>query len=160
MENTIRTIRTIKVYPEKCIGCRSCEIICSAYHADPKYGAVNLKRSRIHVFRDEENDLFVPILAGTYTDAECLSRHIITLNGKEYEECSFCRSSCPSREWFKEPDAPDIPLKCDACGEPPPEGGPLCVQWCYCDALIYGPERQEQVIKKIEEEFEEEVEDL
>lgn len=120
---------------------------------------VNPKRSRIHIFRDEANDLFVPILAGAHTEAECLSRHTITVGEKEYEECSFCRSSCPSRTWFKEPDDQEVSLKCDACGEPPPEGGPLCVQWCYHDALVYAPERQEKVETK-PEAIEDEVEEL
>jgi benzoyl-CoA reductase subunit BamC len=141
---TIRRIRTIKISPDKCIGCRACESICSAFHAEPKYSVVNPKRSRIRVVRDEENDLFVPILAGTQTKAECASRHIIVINEKEYQECSFCRSSCSTRDWFKEPDAPNLVLRCDTCGDPQPEGGPLCVQWCITDALTL-EEREENV---------------
>jgi benzoyl-CoA reductase subunit BamC len=69
---------------------------------------------------------------------------MIRIKGKEYGDCSFCRASCPSRDLFKEPDAKDIPLKCDMCGEPPPQEGPLCVRWCLEKALTY-------VEKKIEE---------
>lgn len=128
-----KIIKIIKIDPDKCTGCRACEAICSAFHNE--YAMVNAKRSRIRVFFDEENDLYVPILAGQYTDAECNGRHITVIRGKEYDECSFCRSSCPSRDLFKEPDS-DIPLKCDMCGEPPqPE--PLCVKWCLSDALTY-----------------------
>jgi len=57
------------------------------------------------------------------------------------------------------PDAEDIPLKCDVCGEPMPEGGPLCVQWCLNDSLTYEPERQEEIEAK-EEGEEEGVEEL
>jgi benzoyl-CoA reductase subunit BamC len=65
----------------------------------------------------------------------------LTIEGKEYDECFFCRASCPSRDLFKEPDS-GIPLKCDMCGEPPqPE--PLCVKWCMSDALMY-VEREEE----------------
>jgi benzoyl-CoA reductase subunit BamC len=138
-----KVIKTIKIDTDKCNGCRSCEIICSAFHADPKFNIVNLKRSRIRVVCDEENDLFVPTLAGQYTEADCDGRHITIIRGKEYRECSFCRASCPSRDLFKEPDA-DIPLKCDMCGEPMPRGGPLCVQWCLNKALTY--------IERVEEE--------
>ena len=80
--------------------------------------------------------LFVPILAGQYTDAECNGRHVTLIAGKEYGECSFCRAACPSRDLFIEPDA-DIPLKCDMCGEPPPLEGPSCVRVCLYDALVY-----------------------
>jgi benzoyl-CoA reductase subunit BamC len=132
----MKIVKTIRIDADKCTGCRSCEVICSAFHAEPKYSIVNSKRSRIRVFWDVENDLYVPILAGQYTDAECNGRHITIIKGKEYDECSFCRASCPSRDLFKEPDA-DIPLKCDMCGEPPPPEGPLCVTWCLYEALTY-----------------------
>lgn len=131
----MKAIKTIKIDSDKCTGCRSCEAICSAYHAVPKYSIVNPKRSRIRIFWDEENDLFVPILAGQYTNAECNSRNITVIKRKEYGECSFCRSSYPSRDLFKEPDA-DIPLKCDLCGEPMPPDGPACVKVCLDNALM------------------------
>ncbi len=146
----MKLIKTIKINADKCRGCKVCEAICSAYHAEPKYSTINPKRSRIRVFSEEDNNIYVPILAGQYTDAECNGRSTITINGKEYGECSFCRSSCPSRDLFKEPDAPDIPLKCDLCGEPPPAEGPMCVKGCLCDALTYvdrmedGGEEKEQ----------------
>jgi len=154
----IKTIKTIKIDTDKCSGCRACEVICSAFHAEPKYNIINPKRSRIRVFFDEENDLYVPILAGEYTETECNARTIVDIKGKEYGECSFCRSSCTSRDLFKEPDT-GLPLKCDACGEPMPEGGPLCVQWCLNHALTYLPEREVEVNEK-PEEVEVEVEDL
>ena len=155
---TTKTIKTIKIDPDKCTGCLACEIACSAYHAEPKYSIVNPERSRIRVFWDILNDVYVPILAGEYTETECNARYIMTIDGKEYGECSFCRSSCPSRDLFKEPDS-GVALKCDACGEPMPEGGPMCVQWCVSDALTYAPERTEEV-ELAEEEVEEEVEEL
>jgi benzoyl-CoA reductase subunit BamC len=158
MKTILKTIKTIKIDPYKCTGCRACEMACSTTHAKPQYGTVNPARSRIRVFWDEENDVYVPILAGEYTPAECNSRYVITMNGKEYGECSFCRSCCPSRDLFKEPDS-GIALKCDACGEPMPEGGPMCVQWCPSGALTYAPERTEE-IELPEEEVEAEVEEL
>lgn len=158
MQTIIKTIKTININPGKCTGCRACEMACSAFHAKPKYGIVNPTRSRIRVFWDESNDVYVPILAGEYTETECNSRYIMMINGKEYGECSFCRSSCPSRDIFKEPDT-GVALKCDACGEPMPEGGPTCVQWCSSDALTYAAERIEEV-EAAEEKEDDEVEEL
>ena len=54
-------LRYIRVDSDKCSGCRSCEVVCSAFHAAPKYSLTNPKRSRIRVFWDEADDLFVPI---------------------------------------------------------------------------------------------------
>ncbi len=154
----MKIVKTIKIDADKCSGCRACEVICAAYHAEPKYSIVNPARSRIRVFRDEENDLFVPILAGEYTEAECPGRMTTVIGGKEYGECSFCRSSCPSRDLFKEPDS-GLPLKCDMCGEPPLEE-PMCVKWCLTDALTYVEKEEEEEEEEKEEEKEKAVEFL
>jgi len=94
------------------------------------------------VFSDPLKNIYVPVFAGEYTEAECNGRNTYTINGREYDECSFCRASCPSRELFKEPDS-NLPLKCDVCEERSPEEEPLCVQWCINDALTY-EEREEE----------------
>jgi len=141
--------RVIIIDADKCVGCRSCEAICSAFHAEPKYSIVNPRRSRIRVFCDEDNNVFVPVIAGPYTDAECNGKNLTVINGKEYCECIFCRASCPSRDLFKEPDT-DIPLKCDMCGEPPPPE-PMCVKWCLSGALTFierEREEEEEVRKR------------
>jgi len=94
------------------------------------------------VYFDEIKGMYVPVRAGEYTQAECNGRHIYTIDEKEYNECSFCGASCPSRELFKEPDS-GLPLKCDMCEEEPPLEEPMCVQWCLSDALTY-EEREEE----------------
>ena len=131
-----KIVKEIKVDLDKCIGCRACEVACSAFHATPKYGSTNPARSRIRVMVDELNDVYVPIRAGDYTPAECTGRHSYTINAKEYRECSFCGVSCPSRDYFKEPDS-GLPLKCDMCESDPPLAEPMCVQVCPHDALTY-----------------------
>ncbi|MCL4367833.1 MAG: 4Fe-4S binding protein [Actinobacteria bacterium] len=131
-----KVVKEIKVDLDKCIGCRACEVACSGFHAQPRYGSINPARSRIRVMFDELKDVYVPIRAGDYTRAECTGRHVYTINGKEYSECSFCGVSCPARDYFKEPDS-GLPLKCDMCGDDPTLTEPLCVQVCRCDALTY-----------------------
>ena len=138
-ENKI--IKDIKVDIDKCTGCRSCEMACSAFHAVPKYSSLNPSKARIRVFTDELLDAYVPVRAGEYTKAECNGRNRYVINGKEYSECTFCPASCPSRDWFKEPDS-GLPLKCDMCEDVPPLEEPMCVQACKFDALIY-EEREE-----------------
>lgn len=144
-----KIVRTIKIDVDKCNGCRACEVICSAFHASPKYSSNNPARSRIRIIREPLRDIYVPVYAGEYTMAECAGRDKYTIDGKEYDECSFCRASCPSRDEFKEPDS-GLPLKCDMCEG---EDEPLCVKWCLTDALTL-EEREEEV------EEQEKMEDL
>ena len=149
-----KTIKTIKIDVDKCNGCRSCEVICSAFHAVPKYSSANPARSRIQVIREPLRDIYVPVYAGEYTKAECTGRDRYTIEGKEYDECAFCRASCPSRDIFKEPDS-DLPLKCDMCESEPPLAEPMCVQWCLTDALTY--EAREEEVEEEEEQEEMEI---
>jgi benzoyl-CoA reductase subunit BamC len=94
------------------------------------------------VLFDPLKNIYVPVIAGEYTEAECNGRNIYTINEMEYDECAFCRASCPSRDLFKEPDS-GLPLKCDMCEEKSPEEEPLCVQWCINDALTYEEKEEE-----------------
>ena len=144
-----KIVKEIRVDVDKCTGCRSCEMACSAFHAVPKYSSLNPARARIRVIIDEARDIYVPIRAGEYTQAECNGRNLYTINGKEYTECSFCPSSCPSRDYFKEPDS-GLPLKCDMCEDDPSLPEPMCVQACQQDALTY-VEREEEVKQQKEE---------
>jgi benzoyl-CoA reductase subunit BamC len=144
-----KIVKEIKVDTSKCVGCRACEIACSAFHAVPKYSSVNTARSRIMVVMDEFRDIFVPIRAGEYTQAECNGRNRYVIDGKEYDECTFCPASCPSRGAFREPDS-GLPLKCDMCESDPPLEQPMCVDACTFDALTY-EEREVEVEKKEEE---------
>ena len=143
MANT-RKVKRIRVDADKCNGCRSCEIICSAFHANPAYSSINPARSRIQIVRYPLRDVWLPMFAGEYTKAECSGRETYVIDGKEYEECDFCRASCPSRDRFKEPDS-GLPLKCDMCEG---EEMPLCVKWCLNDVLVY-EEREEEYTKPV-----------
>ena len=139
-EKKKKIIKTIRVDADKCNGCRACEMICSAFHAEPKYSSNNPARSRIRINRDPLRDIYVPVYAGENAQAECMGRDKYVIDGKEYDECAFCRSACPSRDIFKEPDS-GLPLKCDMCEG---EEEPLCVKYCLVDALIY-EEREEEI---------------
>lgn len=142
-----KIVKTIKIDADKCHGCQACEVICSALHAAPKYSSNNPARARIRVVRDPMRDIYVPVYAGEYTAAECAGRDKYVINGKEYDECTFCRASCPSRDAFKEPDS-GLPLKCDMCESDPTLTQPLCVEWCLTGALVY-EEREEEVDEEV-----------
>lgn len=139
-EKKKKKIKTIKIDLDKCNGCKACEVICSAFHANPPYSSNNPARSRVRLIREPIRDIYVPVYAGEYTPAECMGRDKYVIDGKEYDECALCRAACPSRNTFKEPDS-GLPLKCDMCEG---EEEPLCVKWCITDALIY-EEREEDM---------------
>jgi len=142
-EKKKKTIKVIKIDVDKCNGCRACEVACSTFHARPQYSSNNPAKSRIAIIREPLKDIFVPVLAGEYARAECNSRNKYVIDGKEHDECAFCRASCPSRTLFKEPDS-GLPFACDMCENDPPLEKPRCVQWCLSDALTY-EEREEEV---------------
>jgi len=150
MSKAKKTVKVITIDIEKCNGCRACEVICSSYHAEPKYSSNNPARSRIRVIRDPLKNIFLPVYAGEYTPAECMGRNKYIIDGREYSECDFCRASCPSRDAFKEPDS-GLPLKCDMCEDDPTLEEPLCVQWCLADALVY-EEREEEAEEEPKQE--------
>jgi len=147
---TKKKIKSIKIDADKCNGCRACEIVCSAYHSEPKYSSNNPARSRVRVVYDRMRDIWLPVFAGEYAPAECMGRDVYVIDGKEYDECAFCRAACPSREIFKEPDS-GLPLKCDMCESDPPLEKPMCVQKCLNDVLVY-EEREEEVEEEVKPE--------
>ena len=139
-EKKKKVVKRIIIDVDKCNGCQACEVICSASHALPQYSSTNPARSRVRVIRDPLSDIYLPVFAGEYTAAECAGRDKYRIDGKEYDECAFCRASCPSRPIFKEPDS-GLPLKCDMCESlSVPE--PMCVKVCQQGALTY-EEREE-----------------
>lgn len=143
MAKVKRIIKSITIDADKCNGCKACEVICSSWHATPRYSSNNPARSRIRIIRLPLRDIYLPVYAGEYTESECTGRGKYIIDGKEYNECDFCRASCPSRVAFKEPDS-GLPLKCDMCEDDPALEKPKCVEWCLADALIY-EERMEEV---------------
>ena len=143
MAKVKKIVKSITIDADKCNGCKACEVICSSWHATPRYSSNNPARSRIRIVRLPLRDIYLPVYAGEYTESECTGRDKYIIDGKEYNECDFCRASCPSRNLFKEPDS-GLPLKCDMCEETPALAQPKCVEWCHAEALIY-VEREEEV---------------
>lgn len=150
MAKILKKIKTVTIKADLCNGCRACEVACSAFHASPPYSSINPARSRIRIIRYPLDDIWMPVFAGEYASAECMGRDKYVIDGKEYEECAFCRAVCPSREVFKEPDS-GLPLKCDMCEG---EDTPLCVQKCLNDVLILEVREEEVEQQTRHEELE------
>jgi benzoyl-CoA reductase subunit BamC len=141
-ETVKKIIKTIKVDLDQCNGCRSCEIACATYHANPRYSHFNPARSRIRVHINEQKDEWIAVRSTDYTKAECTARRAYTIKGEELHDCTFCGVICPSRDDFFEPDS-GLPLKCDMCESDPPLEEPMCVQICSRHCLTYHEEEVE-----------------
>lgn len=50
------------VYPDRCTGCGTCEVVCSAYIRDRKGGEYNPKDAFIKILKNEEMSIFIPVM--------------------------------------------------------------------------------------------------
>ena len=81
MAKVKKTIKSITINADNCNGCRACEVICSAFHANPRYSSNNPARSRIRIVREPLRDIYLPVYAGEYTAAECTGRNTYIVDG-------------------------------------------------------------------------------
>jgi len=129
------------VTPNRCIGCRTCELACSFNHAiDGKPG-----RSRIFVMGGGFKDLWVPVTCLQCDDAACVKSCLvgalrrneetgaIELNQDKCVKCMACTAACPFGCSIYD-SGQDQVVKCDLCG-----GDPACARFCPTKALEYKP---------------------
>lgn len=130
--------------PEKCTGCRICEVYCSLSHEQ----VVNPDLSRIHIHGDQIRKVLVPVTCIPCDEKRCIAAcpepgaiHINEKGAVVIEEslctaCGKCVRACligaialhrlPGRG--KRGLA--VALKCDQCG-----GDPWCVRVCEPQAI-------------------------
>ena len=151
----------------RCIGCRSCEVACSAAWgnfvpdiatddalekvrdtSDRQYTVVNR-------FNTQKGEVFVKRQCMHCWQAACVAMCLVnamfktkegpvTWNGDKCLGCRFCMVACP----FDIPKAeylswnPRI-MKCHMCHERLQEGkSPACVEACPTDTLMFGQKRE------------------
>ena len=59
--------KVLAISPEKCTGCRLCELVCSVFHD----GVSNASRSRIKVIKWEAEGIYIPMSCQQCQDAPC-----------------------------------------------------------------------------------------
>ncbi len=127
--------------PERCTGCRYCEIACSATH----FGFINFDKSHVHAFWDEKTEDFEVSICHHCEDpvcaASCPVDAIVKEEGTGWVKinplkcigCKTCNYACPlSIPWFDGEHR--ISLKCDFC-DPVRNGNPACAEYCSSKAL-------------------------
>jgi anaerobic carbon-monoxide dehydrogenase iron sulfur subunit len=132
-------LKSLQIEPEKCTGCKQCEMACS-YHAE---GVFNPAKSRIKIFTFHHEGRFVPYTCTQCSEAWCMHAcpvEAIVLNeqtgAKEVRAdvcvgCKVCTISCPFGTVNYNQDA-HVVAKCDLCG-----GDPECAKACPTAAITY-----------------------
>jgi carbon-monoxide dehydrogenase iron sulfur subunit len=131
--------KVILIDPEKCTGCRICEIVCSL----TKEGVVNPTKARIQIVKVESASLSIPVVCQQCYDAPCiavcpvgaLSRggtsEIVNHDRGLCIGCKSCAVVCPFGAIGIDTEAEKV-FKCDLCG-----GQPTCVKFCETQALEF-----------------------
>jgi anaerobic carbon-monoxide dehydrogenase iron sulfur subunit len=132
--------KVLMIHPEKCTGCRNCELACAFAHDE---GNFRLRTTRIHVYTWEREGFSVPMMCNQCESASCmavcptgaLSRAeaggVVSFNSAKCIGCRMCTLACPFG-CIAYDTATSKVLKCDNCG-----GEPACVKACPSDAIEY-----------------------
>ena len=129
--------------PTTCVGCRTCEIVCSLGHDDICQPSL----ARISTTYDPQHSLaklaVMPNICRQCNMADCFlacEYGALTLDPKtgariidpsKCEGCGECFAACPYN-MIVENEARGTYTKCDLCG-----GDPQCVKYCPADALKF-----------------------
>lgn len=144
--------KVIAVDYEKCVGCRTCEMVCSLKHEME----LNPFRSRIKIVKWEGEGRAIPMNCRQCESAPCeavcpvkaISRD--ELLGREvvnYDVCIGCRmcvAVCPFGAMSFDISARRV-IKCDLC-----DGEALCAKFCVGGALQYVDVRDWSTTKQVE----------
>jgi Fe-S-cluster-containing hydrogenase component 2 len=147
-------MKQLKMNPDKCLGCRSCELACALEND----GVLATDRSRIHVIRFlESRELGLPsnqiFVCRQCRDAPCLvicpesalhrgigDELTICVVAESCTGCGLCVKACPFGAIRIEPESKKA-VKCELCN-----GKPACVAMCPSGAIMF--ESQESFFAK------------
>lgn len=114
-------MKTVFVHPERCIGCKQCEVACAVAHSQTK-------------------NLFLAVFESPSPQPRIHAEPGLLLNTAFPNKCRHCNPApcmavCPTSAVHRAYDFPDIVLiearKCIACG--------MCAMVCPFDVITYHP---------------------
>ncbi len=126
------------INPEKCTGCRICEIVCSIHHEK----VFNPTRARIQIIKWDMSGIYIPMVCQQCESPVC---ETVCPMGAIYRDektgavlinydlcigCKLCVAHCPFGGVVIDKDSKV--KKCDLC-----DGDPLCVKNCEPQAIQY-----------------------
>lgn len=132
--------RVLVIDYHKCVGCGTCQMICSLVHE----GICSSDLSRIRVARFETEARFVPISCAFCEKAPCISvcpsaaifrnnEGAVLIDDEKCIGCRQCVQACPFGH-MNFNSAKGIAYKCDLC-----DGDPQCVKFCWTNAIQFLP---------------------
>jgi len=135
--------RKLAVVPEKCSGCRICEIACAVHRQKVN----NPKKARIRVSTVYPHPVVrMPVVCNQCRDAKCASAcptnaifrkdGVVRINTEECVGCYACVDACPFGAMYVHSEL-DVPLKCDLCDN---SDEPVCAKMCPTGAIVFIPE--------------------
>jgi len=157
-------MKTVFVRPERCIGCRQCEIACAVEHSVSKdLAAAVLERPtptpRIHVEAGPIPGTAFPNRCRHCQPAPCLgvcptgaigrdgALGLVLVNAERCIACAMCAIVCPFSALTFHPQPARggdlahalVATKCDGCVDRVREARePACAEVCMVGALVYG----------------------
>jgi anaerobic carbon-monoxide dehydrogenase iron sulfur subunit len=156
--------KVLMIHPDKCTGCRNCELACSFVKQDDFQPSA----SRVHAYTWEREGVSVPMMCQQCDDAPCVKvcptgamhssaqqANLVEWNGAACIRCKMCTMACPFGNARYDAASKSI-LKCDTC-----HGAPECVAFCpngaleYIEDTVHVRARKKGYAAKFKEAFEE-----
>ena len=154
-------MKTVFVNPERCIGCRQCEVACAFEHSeshDPFLAIFEdpLPRPRIHVEAGPWLNTSFPNRCRHCDPAPCHQvcptaaiyrdddEGLVLIEPRKCITCAMCAMVCPFDAVTFHVQADGVParvvaIKCDGCVDRVRRGEePACSEVCKVDALVFG----------------------
>jgi Fe-S-cluster-containing hydrogenase component 2 len=132
--------KTLMIHPDKCTGCRNCELACSF----KQEGAFRPGATNVHVFTWEREGFSVPLMCQQCDDAACVrvcptgamyhssdTPNLVAFDQALCIGCKMCVVACPFGNVSYDTSSKRV-AKCDTCG-----GSPECVAFCPNGALEF-----------------------
>ena len=131
--------KQLMIKPEKCISCRTCELVCSFGH----YQEFNPKLSNVTVMDYEKATVTIPVMCMQCEEPACMkvcpvgaiSRNengAFVMDEAKCIVCKMCMNACPLGNISFNPVKRKV-FKCDLC-----DGDPKCAKFCPSGAIVYG----------------------
>lgn len=131
-------MKQLQVKPEKCLGCRTCELVCSFGHN----GAFNPRFANLKVMAFEKAAICVPVTCMQCENPSCMKvcpvgaisrdeNNAIVMNSSKCIGCKQCMNACPLGNIGVNTEKRQM-HKCDLCG-----GDPKCAKFCPSGAIVY-----------------------
>jgi carbon-monoxide dehydrogenase iron sulfur subunit len=172
-------MKTVFIYPERCIGCKQCEAACTVAHSQTKnlFLAVfetPTPKPRIHTEPGPQFNTAFPNKCRHCNPAPCQSicptkaihrpgdlNEIVLIDGNKCIACGMCAMVCPFDviTYYPSASAPEksiVATKCDHCIDRQRAGDiPACVEACKVNALVFG--ELNEIVKEARMQYSESV---